>query len=381
MRVVVTGGGTGGHISPAIAVAEAVRRRDPDAQIRYFGGRAGLEATLVPESGLEFVGVTSRKLRKLVHPSTVGVAFALLRGYREAAAAMRAFDPQVVVSTGGYVAAATAIAAARQGRPTIIQAQDAVPGRTNLRLVRWATRVCVWYDETGRSFPAEKVVQTGVPLRASILRRVGVTEARRSLGLDPDRFTLLVVGGSQGAQRLNEIVLGAADTLMSGHAPIQIVHQVGARNLESVIASAAHVLVPDAAEALGALAARGYHPRGFLSADQIAAAYESADVIVCRCGISTLAEVAAYGIPALMVPLPTSYADHQTANARGLERRGGGLLLPQGELTAGRLADEVRGLQDDGARCAAMAAASKAAGRPDAADRVAEIAMELAAGR
>jgi UDP-N-acetylglucosamine--N-acetylmuramyl-(pentapeptide) pyrophosphoryl-undecaprenol N-acetylglucosamine transferase len=381
MRIVVTGGGTGGHISPALAVAEAVLRREPGAQVRYFGSRSGPEAALASEAGLEFVGVTSRKLRRLVHPSTVAVVFALLRGYREASAAMRAFDPQAVVSTGGYVAAATAIAAARQGRPTVIQAQDAVPGRTNLRLARWATRICIWYEETASAFDPARVVQTGVPLRSSILRRVGVSNARRTLGLAPDRFTLLAVGGSQGAQRLNEIVLEAAAEILGGASPVQVLHQVGARNVERLTADAARLLVPGAADAVVELGRRGYHLRGYLGPDEMAAAYESADVVVCRCGISTLAEVSAWGIPALMVPLPTAYADHQTANARGLERRGGGVLLPQSELTGSRLAEEVRALQRDDGRRAAMAEASRQAGRPDAADRVAEISLGLAAGR
>lgn len=361
----MTGGGTGGHIYPALAVAEAIRRKEPCADIRYIGAMGGLEAEIVPATGLPFYGVTAKKLRRLVSPGTIGVLMALFRGYREAATILRAFAPEAVISTGGYTAAATALAAARQGRPTIIQEYNAIPGRTNRWLSRWATRICVWFRETAEAFPADKVVTTGVPIRADVVGRMEPAAARRELGLAEEPFTLLVIGGSQGAQRINEVVMHAVELARRG---VQIVHQTGPKNYEGVIAGA---------RASG-LAEERYLPVAYLDAQQLPWAYCAADLVLCRCGVSTLAEVTANGLPSALVPLLTAYADHQTANARAIEREGAGILLPQSDLTPDSLREIVCALRDDPARRERMAEASRSLGRPDAADRVAAIAFELA---
>lgn len=365
MKVVLTGGGTGGHIYPALAVAEAIRRKEPGAEIRYIGAMGGLEAEIVPAAGLPFYGVSAKKLRRPVSPSTMGVLLALFRGYRQAAVTLREFGPDVVISTGGYTAAATALAAARQGRPTIIQEYNAVPGRTNRWLSRWATRICVWFRETAEALPADKIVMTGVPIRADVVGRMQPAAARRELGLAVEPFTLLVIGGSQGAQRINEVVTNALDLARNG---VQIVHQTGPKNYEGVIAAARE----------SGLVEERYLPVAYLNAQQLPRAYCAANLVLCRCGVSTLAEVTANGLPSVLVPLPTAYADHQTANARAIEREGAGILLPQSELTPVSLRELVCALRNDPARRKRMAAASCSLGRPDAADRVAAIAFELA---
>lgn len=367
LKVVVTGGGTGGHIYPALAVAEAVRRMHPDAEVRYIGGKSGMETEIVPATGLPFHAVTSRKLRKVVSPSTVGVLFALLRGYREAAGYLREFAPDAVVSTGGYVAAATALAAARQGIPTLLQSQDVVPGRTNLWLSRWATRLCIWFAESAEMYAARgygaKVVQTGVPIRRGVVSETAPKAARQAFGLHEDRYTVLVLGGSQGAQRLNEIVLETAP-LLAGR--VQWLHQTGVRNLAAVqeAAAARNLTAPE------------YVPQAFFDAAQVPLAYRAADVTVCRCGVSTLAEITANGLTGLLVPLPTAYADHQTANARAMVRAGAGIHLPQAELTAEMLRQQIESLRTDPAQQHRLAEASRAFGRPDAADRVAALICE-----
>jgi len=375
MKVVVTGGGTGGHIYPALAVAEALKRIRPDVEARYIGGTSGPEAQIVPAAGLPFYGVTTRKLRKLLSPGTAGVLLALWKGYREAAACLREFAPEVVISTGGYVAAAAALAAARQRIPTVILAPDAVPGRTNRLVSRRATRICVWFEETARRFPAEKTVATGVPIRADIISPKSPAEARRALGLAEEPFTVLVLGGSQGAQRLNEIVL---DTVvrMAKEGELhttQILHQTGERNFQAICEAAkekmADLGLPDPKSMC--------FLRAYFDSEQIPLAYRAADLVICRCGVSTLAEVTANGLPSILVPLPTAYADHQTANARAIVRGKGGILLPQDSLTPERLASTVRELRNDPERRARMSAASFALGKPDAADRVARIALTV----
>ena len=364
----VTGGGTGGHIYPAIAVAEALRKSDPSIQLHYVGGLTGPETEIVPNAGIPFLAVKSKKLRKLASLSTLGVLWALWQGYREAAAFLKDFNPDVVVSTGGYVAAATGIAAARQGRPLVIQACDAVPGRTNLWLAKHARRICIWFEGTREHFDAEKAVATCVPLREGIVSQRNRAEARSALGLREDLFTVLVIGGSQGARRLNQLVVGMLPHVNS---ELQILHQTGPRNIDEV------------RSALSEYNSGGipYDARPYLNGEEVPLAYRSADLVICRCGISTLAEVTANALPALMVPLPTAYADHQTANAREVQKAGGGRLLPEPNLTSEELARHVAELQQDPAERQRMSDASKSLGRPDAADQIARIVIALGTGQ
>jgi len=359
VRIVVTGGGSGGHIYPALAVVEALNRIDSTIEPAFVGGTQGMEAQLVPPTGIRFVGVTTRKLRKLASPSTLRVLLALAKGYGEASRFLREFRPAAVVSTGGYVAAATAIAAARRRIPVVILAPDVVPGRTNLLVSRWATRICIMFEESAANFPAAKTIVTGLPIRAGIISESSREEARESLGLNPALFTVLATGGSQGAQFLNGIVNAAVGMLPPD---VQILHQVGPKNVGSdANTGPRYVQVP------------------YLDAYQMPLAYRAADVTICRCGVGSLAEAAANGLPMLMVPLPAAYADHQTHNARAMERGGAGILFPQQELTPQKLAVTIKQLRDNSSRREAMSAASRALGRPDSADTVARIALEVAA--
>lgn len=368
LRAVVTGGGTGGHIYPALAVVDALRDAPGGADVRYVGGVSGMEARIVPAAGVPFVGITTRKLRKLASPGTVGVLLALLRGYREARALVDAFRPDVVLGTGGYVAAATVLASARAGVPTAIHEQNAVIGRTNRLLARWARCVCVSFEESLAAFPTARTVLTGVPVRAGIVSEAPREEARACLGLRPGAFALLVLGGSQGARALNALVPEAAERLEEG---VQVVHQTGEREAATV---------EERASALRAVG-RAYVVRPYLDAPEFALAYRAADLVVCRCGASTLAEVTANGLPSLLVPYPAAYADHQTANARAIERAGAGVLLPEGTLTAEALAERIEGLRRDAATRASMADRSRALARPHAARDVCRAATALVAGR
>jgi UDP-N-acetylglucosamine--N-acetylmuramyl-(pentapeptide) pyrophosphoryl-undecaprenol N-acetylglucosamine transferase len=327
------------------------------------GGKEGLEARVVPAAGLTFVGITSGRVRKLVSPSTVSALFAGLKGIRDASSFLRKFRPNVVVGTGGYVASAVIQAAAKLRIPTIILEPNAASGRMNRLLAPKVTRICIAYEANQSDFPADKTVLTGVPIREGIVSDVTQDHARRELGLEPNMFTLLVAGGSQGAQSLNQIVLGAIPLLSSG---AQVLHQTGEKNFDEVKSQSASL----------SLAVR-YDPRPYFGAEQMPLAYRASDAILCRCG-TTLAEVSANGIPALMVPLPSAYADHQTANAKAVERAGGGILLPQNTLTGERLAENIELLRNDEIRSQLIADASRSLGRPRAAGEVAKIAMEIA---
>jgi UDP-N-acetylglucosamine--N-acetylmuramyl-(pentapeptide) pyrophosphoryl-undecaprenol N-acetylglucosamine transferase len=369
MRIVVSGGGTGGHIFPALAVCEGLRRKKPDCELLYIGSASGMETEIVPKAGIAFQGVTARKLRKLVSISTIGVALSLVRGYQEARQYLRAFKTEAIVGTGGYVAAAAALAGKSLGIPTVILAPDAIPGRTNRMLARFARRICVVFDETADCFPAAKTVVTGVPLRSGVVAppeidRIGALG--RFAPLAPDRFTVLVIGGSQGARAVNEIVVEALPALLN--AGMQVLHQTGPKNLPDVLA---------AAKALGLGKDTPYYPVAFLDETEVPLAYRAADAIVCRGGISTLCEVTANALPALIVPLPTAYADHQTANAKALARAGAALCYPEFDLHPDGLVAELTQLRDTPGRMEEMARASRAVSKPDAADRVADIVLNL----
>jgi len=369
MRIVVSGGGTGGHIFPALAVCEGLTRREPDCELLYIGSATGMETEIVPKAGVPFQGVTARKLRKLVSLSTVGVGLSLVRGWAEARRYLRAYRPDAVIGTGGYVAGAATLAGASLGIPTLILAPDAIPGRTNRMLARFAQRICVSFEETRVRFPAEKTIVTGLPLRAGAIApaEIDPREARcRFEGLAADRFTVLVIGGSQGARALNEIVLEALPDLVGRG--MQVLHQTGPKNIDDVRVKT---------RALGLPSATGFCPVAFLNAEQVPMAYRAADVIVCRGGMSTLSEVMANAVPAMIVPLPTAYADHQTANAQILAKRGAALCCPEFDLHPEGLLNKLMSLRETPGRLERMQDASRAMGRPDAADRVAELVANL----
>src|SRR5579872_1498338 len=248
MRIVVSGGGTGGHIYPALATCEGLKRKLPDCDLLYIGSDAGMEMEIVPRAGVPFQGVPARKLRKLLSPATAGVALSLFKGFREARRYIRAFQADAVVGTGGYVAAAAALAGVSLKMPTVILAPDSIPGRTNRMLARFAQRICVVFDETVSRFPAGKTVVTGLPLRAGVVAPPDIDKrvARsRFAPLQPDWFTVLVIGGSQGARAVNDRIVAALPALLA--AGIQVLHQAGPNNIAAVTAAVENLgLVPDA---------------------------------------------------------------------------------------------------------------------------------------
>ncbi|CCW34794.1 UDP-N-acetylglucosamine-N-acetylmuramylpentapeptide N-acetylglucosamine transferase [Chthonomonas calidirosea] len=373
MRVVVTGGGTGGHIFPALAVAESLTQLRPAAEVLYIGSANGMEAQIVPEYGWPFQPITARKLRKVLSPSTLLVLWSLWNGYKEARTYLRRFRAEAVLGTGGYVAAAAVLAAAREGIPSVICAPDVVPGRTNRLLARWAQRVCIAFPASAAYFPPDRVVLTGLPLRRGIIAPKQITpqEARQHFpSLSSERFTLLVLGGSQGARAINQVVLQTVPVLLE--AGVQILHQIGKRDFPEV---------SNQLEAQGLAHREGYHPFAFLETEQMAYAYRAADLVVCRGGVSSLSEILANGLPSIVVPLPTAYADHQTHNARALEQAGAALLLPQFSLTPERLVQLVLGLQNEATRREQMRNAALALGRPDAAESVANEILSLVEAR
>ncbi|MBI3910450.1 MAG: undecaprenyldiphospho-muramoylpentapeptide beta-N-acetylglucosaminyltransferase [Armatimonadetes bacterium] len=359
MKFVIAAGGTGGHVYPALSVARALA---PHAVV-FVGTRQGPEAEIVPQAGFSLRTIPARKLDRRLGPGALWSLAVSAGGVVSAVRLLRAERAQAVLGTGGYAAAPVVFAAWLLRLPVAILEGDAHPGRANRLLGRLARRVFLATAAAQAHFPAGCTVVTGLPIRLEIARGDGVG-FRRLHGLDPARRLLFLFGGSRGAQRLNTALIDALPALAA--AGIQIVHQTGKENYESVRGQIAP----------GEEWPAGYVPVPYV--EDMAGALAAADLVVCRAGSSTLAEVTAAGKPAILVPYPYAVGDHQTHNARALVDAGAAVLVPDRELDGARLASEVGALLADGERRTRMAAASLALGRPDAAARVAVELVQIA---
>lgn len=362
-RVLFACGGTGGHVYPALAIADAVRRRAPGAAVAFAGTRARMEWEAVPKAGYPIHAVRAAGFRRgrsaeaLRHNAALPLHLAA--GLWDGLRLVRGFDADVVVGTGGYVAGPVGLAAALLRRPLVLQEQNAYAGATNRLLARLAARVYVGFEAALPYFPSRKTVVSGNPVRPE-LAQADRAAARAHFGLADGLHVLLVMGGSLGAGPINDALEAHLGALLARE-DLAVVWQTGTRFHEAVRAR-----VPA-------------HPRLRLVPylERMDAAYAAADLAVCRAGALTCAELAATGTPSVLVPSPNVTADHQTKNARALAEAGAAVLLPEARLRA-ELLPTVTALLDDGPRRAAMAAAARAVARPDAADVVAEGILDLA---
>lgn len=361
MKIVLTGGGTGGHAYPAICIAEALKAESPDCELLFIGSRNGFEARLADRAGIPFVGITSRQLKKLLSPGTILTAASLGKGFMEAVSALRRFGPDLVIGTGGYASAAVVMAQTLRRGNTLIHEQNVIPGRTNLALSRFASRVCVTFEDSAKYFPARKTIVTGLPIRSELLSLPDKKEARKALGLDEERFTLLVIGGSQGARRLNEVIAEAVRDLQK--MDVQVVHQAGERNYEEADARRKEI------------GWKHYHVHPYF--EDMRQVYTSTDLVLSRCGASTISEITAVGLPAILVPYPYAYADHQRFNAEFVSRNGGGILVGDSEIDAELLINIIKRLADSPEELRRMSEASRKLGKPQAARDIARLALEV----
>jgi UDP-N-acetylglucosamine--N-acetylmuramyl-(pentapeptide) pyrophosphoryl-undecaprenol N-acetylglucosamine transferase len=355
----MAGGGTAGHLQPALAIAEALVQNGHDRDtIEFVGSRRGQDRAVLAGRGFPYTLLPGRGIVRSGRPQDVtrnGMAVAELGAAvgRGLGVVLRA-RPQVVVSVGGYASVPASLAAVVLGVPLVLVNVDAIPGAANRLFGRFARASAVGWDGTG----LPRAVVTGTPVRpdiAGVGRGPGERrQARRELGLPPDRPTVAAFGGSLGARRVNHAVSGLIDR-WAGRADRSIYHIVGRRDWE------------------GGDKAERRVGRGGLAAVQVpyqermATVYAAADVVLCRAGAMTVAELAAAGVPSVLVPLPGAPGDHQSANARVLERAGASVLLPDSDCDVGRLAATLDRLLADPVGLAAMAKAAKTLGRPDAA--------------
>lgn len=346
-RIVIMAGGTGGHIFPGLAVARALRERGAD--VRWLGADGGMETRLVPPHGIAIDTLAVQGVRGKGIGTLLRAPLRLLAAVRAAGAVLRRERPDAVVSFGGYAAGPGGIAARLAGIPLLVHEQNRAAGMTNKALSKVARQVLVGFPQT-----FAKETHVGNPVRAEIAA-VAPPEARDFAHAGPLR--LLVLGGSQGARALNEAVPQAVAALGM---PVEILHQAGERML-------------DAARQAYADAGVAARVEPFIA--DMAAAYAWADLVVCRAGALTLAELCAVGVGSVLVPFPQAVDDHQTRNAEFLVERGAAVLLPQSDQLAARLRDVLAPLSADAGKRLAMARAARALARPDAAQRVAEAVL------
>jgi UDP-N-acetylglucosamine--N-acetylmuramyl-(pentapeptide) pyrophosphoryl-undecaprenol N-acetylglucosamine transferase len=356
----IAGGGTGGHLFPGIAVAEAARRRDPQAAILFVGSERGLEARVLPETGFALETLPIAPLRGRGSRERINALGTLAASVQRARALVRGFAPDVVVGLGGYASAPAVVAGRLAGTPIVLLEQNARPGLTTRLLARLADRVCISFPESAASFAPGKAVVTGNPVRWSGASTTGVATSAAETTTAAGGLAILLFGGSAGARTLNQAgpAMGAALADVPG---VRIVHQTGAEAEVSVRA---------------AYAAAGIDAdvRSFIT--DMRAAYAAADLVVCRAGATTIAELAALGKPAILVPYPYAADDHQRANAESLVRAGAARMVLDADATGARLASEVRAVLAADVR-ATMTARVRALARPDAAERVLDTIEEL----
>lgn len=357
MRLLVSGGGTAGHVYPALALLDGWR---PGPEICWVGSTDGMERAIVERQGLAFTGIPAGAVRGKGWWTVAVSAGKLAAGYRAAAAAVRTFRPDVVLTTGGYVTVSVAVAARRHRVPLVVFLPDVRPGLAVRAQVPLATKVAAAFDAALPALPAERTQVTGYPVRPGLFTTPAAA-ARARLGLAPDLPVVLVYGGSRGARTLNEGLLAGLTTLLER---AQVLHVAGTLDHDGVRART---------RGLQAALARRYHLHAFLG-DGLVDALAAADLVVARAGASTLAELPAVGVPAIVVPGPFS---DQDANADYLAGTGAAVKLGN-DAARDRLVPLVAKLLDDPARRERMADAARALARPDAGDALAALITSAA---
>lgn len=354
MKMLLAGGGTGGHLFPAVALAQQLLAQDPGAKVLFVGTERGLERRLLPKLGLplatvDMVGVVGRgwKGRLEIVPK-------LVRSLFQARRILKDFGPDVVVGVGGYASVPILLAARLGGVPYLIHEQNAIPGLSNRVLARWARLVCLSFPGSGEAFQRTPTLVTGNPLRP------GFDKVAEKIG---EQGHLLVFGGSRGARAINRAVVDMLPILKAWENRPRIYHQTGDEDFDEVEQ---------------AYRAAGYdQARVVPFIDDMAEAYDQARLVICRAGATTLAELAACGRPAVLIPFPYAAADHQTANARMMESAGAARVLIQDELSAEALAAQVEKLLGDHAVLQSMADEGRKLGQPEAAGKILDQCREL----
>ncbi len=368
-RVIISGGGTGGHIYPAITIARAIADIEP-TEFLYVGSKIGLENTLIPNEGIPFVTIDVRGLERKISFRNLVTLGKTAGSLIKAEHIIHKFKPDVVIGTGGFVCGPVLLAASLSGIPTLVQEQNVIPGVTNTILSRFVKCVALGYEEAAERFKRKDIlVYTGNPVRKDIL--TGTKDHGRALlGLDPDKFTLLVAGGSRGARSINNAMI-EVHRYFRDSKDIQILHVTGDHEYDRIVGQLEGI---DGKGRYG----EGSHIIPYLH--HMPEALAAADLAVYRAGAVGLAELTVRGLPAILIPYPYAAEDHQRYNAQALVMCGAAKMILDKMLTGRELLEEIVHLKNDPEALKRMAQASKSKGRPQAAHDIAELALSIAKG-
>ena len=354
MRLLLAGGGTGGHLFPAVALAEKLLEQEKQAEVLFVGTERGIEARVLPELGLPLQTVDIKGFAGRGLLAKIEVLMKLVTSTRQGIKILQQFKPDVVVGVGGYASAPMVVAAKLKGLPVVLHEQNAIPGLTNRLLARWADRVCLSFDETVDAFHGAKMELTGNPLRGSLESCPEMAD---------DKPLLLIFGGSRGARAINDAMCAALPALTVWKNQIEIVHQTGDEDYESVC--------------------RKYKDAGWDGAtvlpfiNDMASVYRRAHLVLCRAGATTIAELTACGRPSILIPYPHAAGDHQTANARALAVKGAAMMLDQRDVDGRKLAMIIDGLLKTPNELKSMARVARSLGRRGAAEKILNICRQV----
>ena len=364
LRVIISGGGTGGHIFPAVSIANALKKQHPEAEILFVGALGRMEMQRVPAAGYKIEGLPVRGLyRPLWNPKNIGVMMDFLKSKKMVKKILQNFKPQVAVGVGGYASAPTLNAAYSMGIPCLIQEQNSYAGVTNKSLAKKAKVVCVAYSGMARFFPAEKILMTGNPVRQNLLdNKISKEDARESFGLAPDKKTVLIVGGSLGARTINESVLAHLEEIRKSD--VQFIWQTGKYYSQHI-----------AEELSKAEPVENLKVMDFISS--MDNAYAAADIVVSRAGASSISELCLLGKPCILVPSPNVAEDHQTKNAMALSGRGAAILVKDKDAKDELIGVALKTVMDD-LKLDSLSGNVKMMAFHDAADVIAEEVYKLA---
>jgi len=359
MRIVISGGGTGGHIYPAIAIAREILKMEQEAEMLFIGGKGQRESRIIPEFGFNFVPIQVAGFPRRLSTRWFKVALKVPMGFIKSLMVLKNFSPRIVIGTGGYVCGPVLLGASLLHIPILIQEQNAMPGVTNRIMGRWADEIHVPFPTAARFFAPGKTRITANPVRPEIASASG---GRERLGLKEDKMTIALIGGSQGASSINAAAVEALKYLSDFSSDLQIIHQTGNSDFSDV--------------------KKAYDESPFENLVQpyfetMEDVYSATDLIVCRAGAMTLAEVTACGLPAVLIPYPFATGDHQTFNAQVLEKNGAAVMIRNGELTGERLASVLASLIQDKERLLDMAKKSRSLGKPGSAREIAQAVLSI----
>lgn len=366
LRIIISGGGTGGHIFPAVSIANAIREKRPDAQILFVGAEGRMEMQRVPAAGYEIIGLPVAGFDRKHLWKNVPVLLKLLKSRYKARGVIKKFRPMVAVGVGGYASGPTLQVAQQMGVPTLLQEQNSYAGVTNKLLAKGARCICVAYEDMERFFPADRIRLTGNPVRQNLLDAgFSREEAMGKLGLAPEKRTVLIVGGSLGARTLNESVLTQLDFIRQQQ-NVQFYWQTGSYYRDEIRRALQALDVPE-----------NLHVVDFIS--DMSAAYSAADLVVSRAGAGSISEFCLLGKPVILVPSPNVAEDHQTKNAMALVQKEAALYVADADAPSMLIQMAARTVEDD-SELEHLSANIKKLAKPNAASDIADIVIALAKG-